>query len=796
MGNAGQRHSDRPNPVTGVVVLEPRRLAARLLARRVAEETGTRLGDLVGYQTRDESVVSRNTRIRFVTDGVFLRHIRSNPTLNGVAAVVLDEFHERRIAMDLSLALCRTLLRGRRPDLDLLVMSATLDADLLQTYLDASLVQAHSPLHPVEILWRPQSPALAPWDAAAAALKDLLRRRSSQEAPDAADKGPLTNQPPGDVLVFMPGVYEIRRTIDACRRLSGVPPFRIFPLYGDLPQKEQDAALAPLLPGAPTFPTKVLVSTNVAETSITIPGVRHVIDSGLVRVNRHDVRRGLDVLVTVKTSDSSAKQRAGRAGRTAPGTCTRLWSEREHVSRRHVDEPEILRVDLSDAVLQLLSLDAALNPESFPWLTLPEPEALAAGLRLLADLGAVTMGEGPSLTPFGAHMAELPMHPRLARMLIEAKRRGCVEQAALWAALASEGAVELASVEDFDSAIPSQAGLEPAAVRQVQAVAERFRRAADRLTVPATRPQGAGASLCLLAAFPDHVASRRGDGPAYEMSGRRRCALSRQSSAAGAEIVVAVEVQERSGAEGPKTMLSLAVPVDVEDLRDVFPDRCTTRSTHEWNTGRKAVERFDEILFGDLVVRKERKPNPDRGVAAQMLAERIASGELRLELWDKKVEAWIDRCRCVADWFPERNLLRCGSEDLLLAYAEICDGATKWDDCRKRPCLPPIKALLSPADRSFVERMAPETLPLPHGRKLKLTYVPGQKPRGSARIQELFDLQTTPRVAGGRAAVVIELLAPNMRPVQVTEDLAGFWKNHYPAIKQQLQRRYPKHEWR
>lgn len=800
----------RRGPTGQVVVVEPRRIAARQLARRVAAETGSALGGLVGYETRDERVVSRETRVRFVTDGLLLRQWIRAPQAEGIAALVLDEFHERRWASDLLLALARKLRSSARPDLVLVVTSATLDVESVASWLAAPAIRAEGRTFPVEVSFQPVPSREPPWAAAASALRGLL---ASGDA--------------GDVLVFMPGAYEIRKTIDACRALRATEPLAFHPLHSELPSAAQDAALAP------ASCRKVIVATNVAQTSLTIPGVRHVIDGGLQRVSRHDVRRGLDVLLTVKASAGAADQRAGRAGRTQPGTCRRLWTAQDHASRPLYDEPEVVTTDLSDALLAMAALGLE-DVAAFPWLTPPGPERVAAGRELLTGIGAVD-GEG-RITSEGKRMAGLPMPPRLARMMLEACRAGCVERAAVWAAVVSEeevlarperGAAGAGYDSDFERveealASAKGAGLDPvrcqalgiraSAARAVLRAALRYRNAALALgmdrgstTVAARGMPGPGVERCLLAAFPDHLAALRSqEHRAYELTRGRRAVLSDRSSAGAAKLLVPLEIQERTVAApasgsalvGVKTVLDMVAPVDLEDVEACFPGRVSSRDVHEWNPARQAVERYAETVFEDLVLDRVRRTDVDVAVSARMLAERVASGELLLEQWAGRVEEWMARVRCVAAWFPERGLVAYSDDDLFVAYLEICEGARGFAEVKKRPCLPALKNLLSHADQGFVERMAPGWLPLPGGRKLKIRYDTGARPIGRARIQELYGVSASPRVGGGRVPVVIEILAPNMRPVQVTDDLAGFWGTHYPELKRALQRRYPRHEWR
>jgi ATP-dependent helicase HrpB len=502
-----------------ILVLQPRRLAARLVAQRVAAELGVPLGGLVGYQTRHDSKVSADTRVRFLTEGLFLRRLQSDPQLKGVGAVVLDEFHERSLAADLSLGLVRRLQEGARADLRLLLMSATLDAESLAQWLDCPALTTQGRTYPVDIRYRPSAAGAPPWQTATHALKELLDEEGE-----------------GDVLVFMPGAYEIRRTIQTMQDQPGRrTPLVFYPLYSSLPVRQQDAALAQ------SATRKVIVATNVAETSITIEGIRHVIDSGLARVHRHDPRRGIDALLIENISSAAAEQRAGRAGRTAPGTCTRLWSQEEQHARPARDAPEIQRLDLADALLQLHALRAG-NIDAFPWLDAPDADAVGRASLLLRDLGALDSSD--VLTPTGQQMAQLPCHPRLGRFLVAAAARDCLERACIWAALIGErdlleqplrkeysqsaaawpsdlkvreGALQRAEDARFNAAACAGQGINAHAARQIKLTAKLYRDAARRSGLKSDAKakkgeQDEALGKCLLYAFYDRVAVRRGGG--------------------------------------------------------------------------------------------------------------------------------------------------------------------------------------------------------------------------------------------------------------------------------------------
>lgn len=786
-----------------IVILQPRRLATRLVAQRVAREQGQPLGGLVGYQTRHDSQISAATRLRFVTEGLFLRLMQSDPVLTGIGTVILDEFHERSLAADTALGLVRRLQEEQRPELQLVVMSATLDAEAVAAALDCPLVEAHGRAFPVEVEYAPGNPTAPPWERAVAALRLLLSRQST-----------------GDVLVFMPGAYEIRRTIEAGEQaLRDFPePLAFFPLHGSLSAAAQDAAVAP----SPR--RKVIVATNVAETSITIEGVGHVIDAGLARVHRHDPRRGIDVLLVESTSRASAEQRSGRAGRTMPGTCVRLWSSAEHQARPERDLPEIQRLDLAEAVLHLRALGID-DPLALPWLEPPAAPAVTRATALLTDLGA--LDAAGHLTDTGRQMALFPAHPRISRLLVEAATRRCLDRAAVWAALIGERDIlvypptaEFTRIPDdpwpsdlvvreralqrarelrYDAKTCAAAGIQANACRELERTADLYRAAARRAGLSDQR-RGSTEDLLksLLVAFFDRVALRRGqDTRLCAMTGLRRVELDSRSVARESAALVALEVRElEAGGSGVRTVLSLACAIDPEWLAEVHPSRVQVRTEVVWNAETRAVEYARTREYDGLVIAPQTGGPADPADAAELLVDRIRSGELRLEEWDEQVEQWILRTRFVAGLFPARGLIRYEEDEQAVILHEIVAGATRYSQIRSRPCLPAVQQALSWADRQFVEQMAPTQMRLPNGRRLRIDYGAAGPPRGRARIQDLYDLAETPRIAGGRQPVLLEILGPNHRPVQVTDDLAGFWASTYPAVRQELKRRYPRHEWR
>jgi ATP-dependent helicase HrpB len=795
--------------VTGqVVILQPRRLAARLLASRVAHELGVELGRDVGYQVRFENVTSSATRIKFETEGILLRQMIQDPMLRGIQVLIFDEFHERHLYGDITLARALDIQEQARPDLLIIVMSATLDAGALEKYLRPCVVlNSAGRTFPVNVEYLPRrlgSNAPPVWDLAAGAFLKYARRGE------------------GDVLVFMPGGYEINRAIEAIRHTSESKGYLLLPLHGELPPRDQDAAVARY------DQPKVVVATNVAETSITIDGVRLVIDSGLARVPRYDPNRGINTLLIEKISRSSAEQRAGRAGRTAPGQCMRLWAEAEHTERLAQELPEIKRLDLSEVVLTLKAA-GVVDLRKFRWLEAPSEAALAHAEELLVDLGAL---EGSKITDLGRRMLAFPVHPRYSRMLLAAQEYGCVFQACLVAALtqgrdllvrnpdrdaaaAREGlfgdrgssdfwvlmsAWHYASKNQFRMDELRKAGIHGVTARQVGPLLEQFLRIAreEGLDAEPGDIQEEALQKCILIGFSDRVARRLDEGTLRcELVHGRRGTLARESVVRDRELLVAAEIQELGGRKGEvNTILSLATAIEVEWLRELFPYDFRPDVRVTFDPVARRVQAEDVVRFRDLVVAARRLEPPPADAASRVLAEEVAAGRLQLPNWDHSVVQWILRLNLLAQWCPDLQLPPIREEDRQHIIEQLCLGATSYKDLKEREARPVVKSWLSAAQRELLDKYAPERVTLTNGRTPKVTYEADTPPYISLRIQELFGVTQTPTIAMGRVPLSVHILAPSMRPVQVTQDLANFWREHYPRIKSELQRKYPKHEWR
>jgi ATP-dependent helicase HrpB len=701
-----------------VLVLEPRRLAARLAARRVAGELGETIGESVGFQIRFEDTSGPRTRLKFLTEGVLTRRFLSDPELSRASVVIFDDFHERHLETDLALALVRRLQKSSREDLRIVVMSATLDGAPVAKYLGrCPVLRSEGKLHELTIDYTPHSAATLE-EQVAAALNRLI------------DSGLA-----GDVLVFLPGAAEIRRAARAIEPLAKRADLLVLPLYGDLPPAEQDRAIAQ------ADRRKVILSTNVAESSVTIEGVRAVIDSGLERVAVDSPWTGLPSLQVKRISQASATQRAGRAGRTAPGRVIRLYTAEDFHRRPFAGVPEILRRELSQTLLHL----RAMGLSDLDWLDAPPPSAVQAANALLDRLGVT------------AEMAELPVAPRLAKLLVEARLRGVPEKGCAIAAVLSageRGSADLLTLADSD--------WQP----ETRRVFDQLRRRVtgrDR-AFPNHAEADAAILQSVLAAFPDRVARHRRDGELFLSTGG-----SARLPDCRWDFLVALDVEERR--EHALPLVRLAARIEPEWLLD----RATERGTQEWNRTAERVEQVTALMYDQLVVEETRQPAQPGDEAAKILAE-------------KALEAGVHR-------FADRDALEQLIARAGFAGIKIDPEATLRKLCEGRTSLNELESagLLSALTPPNLARQAPERLTLPGGRTVKVHYETGKPPWIESRLQDFFGVQETPSVAG--VPVVVHLLAPNHRPVQVTSDLAGFWNRLYPQVRRELSRRYPKHKW-
>ena len=793
-----------------VVVLQPRRLATRLLAARVAAELGVKLGEEVGYQIRFENVTSAKTKIRFVTEGVLLRQMIEDPQLRGVSAILFDEFHERHLYGDITLARALDQQEQHRPDLMLVVMSATLDAQELEKYLSpCARLSSTGRTFPVEIEYLPyrlgqNAPPI--WETAADVFRNFVHAGGE-----------------GDVLVFMPGGFEISQTIEAIRSTSESKGYIVLPLHGELQPREQDAAVARY------DRPKVVVATNVAETSITIDGVRLVIDSGLARIARYDANRGINTLLVEKISQANADQRTGRAGRTAPGKCIRLWSRSEQDERAPHELSEIRRLDLAEVVLTLKAAGVD-DLRKFRWLENPDEISLTHAEELLMDLGAV--GHDGKITAIGRKMLAFPLHPRYARMLLAAQEYGCVHQACLVAALTQgrdllirnpgkdvESAREdlfgdqaasdfwilmrawnYAAKNQFRMDVCRQLGIHAVTARQVGPLFEQFLRIAkaEGLDTQPREVKDEALQKCILIGFSDRVARRLDQGTLRcELVHGRRGVLARESKVHNSPLFVVAEIREVEGRDREvNTILSLGTAIEIDWLRELFPDDLKSDCHVQYDAQQKRVLAAELLRFRDLALAAKRIDPPPADQAAKILADEIIAGRLLLPNWDHSVEQWLARLTFICTNCPELQLPEISEDDKKDIIQQLCHGAVSYKDIKEREVKPVVMSWLSHSQRELLDKHAPERLTLPNGRTPKVNYETGKSPFISLRIQELYDVNQTPKIALGRVPVTVHILTPGMKPVQVTQDLANFWREHYPKIKSELQRRYPKHFWR
>ncbi len=771
-----------------VLVLEPRRVAARAAARRIAQEQGVRLGEEVGYEVRFDRRVSARTRLRVVTEGILLRMLQDDPLLARVRAIVFDEFHERSLASDLALALAQRIRTSVRTDLQIVVMSATFDPQPIAAFLgDVPVVASAGRLFPVEIEHAPADAGVRIERSVRSAVLDVSKRSV------------------GDILVFLPGIGEIRRCARALEDLHGVLDSDVLELHGELPPERQDAALAT------GGRRKIVLSTNVAETSLTLPGVRAVVDAGLERLPHVDPAVGLPRLELVRSSRESADQRAGRAGRTAPGLCVRLWSRSEDARLAPRRPPEILRADLSDAALQLYAWGER-DLLHFPWFEAPASGALQAADALLSRLGALEDGR---LTETGRAMVRLPAHPRLARLLSEAHTLGHGKRLALAAALLAErspfarlapgAAVDHDSVSDVLDAVEALEGfdatgrLDRGARTLRRGPARQILRARDQLVrALGSCPRGEDADdailRAVLAAYPDRVARRRSSGETRAvMVGGRGVRLAAESAVHEPELFVCVDVDAGRRGERAEALVRSASGIERAWLSQRAlrsEERVSFDAARKAVTGRR-LTLWEDLVLEDVALQVRRGPAVERVLAAAASEDLTAA----LALEDDAVASLRTRVACLRAWRPELDLPDLGEERLVGLLLELVRGCRSFADLRRRPLLDHLRGALSWEQQQVLEREAPERLQVPSGSNIRLRYEAGRPPVLAVRIQEVFGLHETPRVAGGRVKVLMHLLAPNGRPQQITDDMPSFWSNTYAGVRAELRRRYPKHAW-
>ena len=749
-----------------IVMQEPRRLAARAAARRMAATLGEQVGETVGYRVRLDTRVGPRTRIEVVTDGLFLRLLQDDPSLDGIGCVIFDELHERGLETDLSFALVREAQTALRDDLRVIAMSATLDPGPVSERLgDAPVVESAGRMFAVDTRYLDREPATRLEDAVASAVRRALAEDS------------------GSALVFLPGVGEIRRVEE---RLTLGRDVDVAPLYGDLSPAEQDRAIAP----SPAGRRKVVLATSIAETSLTIEGVRIVVDCGLMRVPRFSPRSGMTRLETVRVSQASSDQRRGRAGRLEPGVCYRLWSEEAQRGLLPFTPPEILDADLAPLALELALWGA--DAATLPWLTLPPAASLATARALLADLGA--LDNAGAITAHGRAMARLGQHPRLAHLVLKGRELGQGRVAALLAAILSE--------RDFLRLPPGQrdvdlrhrvdialSGKRDGTLRLIQ---EQARRLIPR-DVGRERPDVSTTGILLALAYPDRIGRRRPGTNRYLLSGGRGAALPEGDAMANEEFLVVADLDGTA----QDSRIFLAAPIQLHEIEEVFAERITDQEIVQWSEREGAVLARRRRQIGALVLEDKPLSRPDADKLKAAMVDGIRQIGVGALPWSDDLAKWRERVaflrRLDENWPDLADDALAISLDTWLA--PFLDGVSRRSHLPRIDLAAALKSLV-PWDRQReLDRLAPTHIEVPSGSRAPVDYANPAEPTLSVRLQEMFGLTDTPRIAGGKVALTIHLLSPARRPVQVTRDLASFWASGYKAVKAELKGRYPRHYW-
>jgi len=763
-------------------MLEPRRIATRAAAERIAELLGERVGATVGYRMRGETRVGRDTRIEIVTEGILARRLQRDPTLDGVGVVIFDEFHERSLDADLGLALTLRTRDLLRDDLRVVAMSATLDGDAIAALLgDAPIVSSAGRLFPIETRY------VAPRPGARIEASVV-----------AAIAGALENDE-GDILAFLPGAGEIRRVMSVLetRDLRGAV---VAPLYGAMPHDAQDRALRPDASGR----RKIVLATSIAETSLTIEGVRVVIDSGVSRQPRFSPRTGMTRLETVRVSLASADQRRGRAGRLAPGVCYRLWPEHENSHLLANAPPEILSADLAPLALELAAAGVA-DPLELAWLDAPSPPAFAQARELLRELDAVDATG--ALTPHGREMAALPVHPRLAHMMLASRALGAMALACEVAALLSERDVLRGTTGPIDADLafrvdalrrddafvaPAGAQIDRDAIRRARADAERLARQLGVRLAPSPSLDALGMLVAL--AYPDRVGQRRpGTRSRFVLRNGRGAALAGAQSLSEQSYLATAQLDDQR----PESRIFLAAAITLDELRRTFGNQITTDDVVELDDAASRIMTRRRERLGALVLRDVGSTEPDPEAVRRALIDVIRRRGIDSLPWSDAARRLRARIAFVAlheaGWPDVSDAALATRLDEWLG--PLLDGVRKVGDLDRIDLDTALASMLEWKQRRRLDELAPTHVEVPSGSRIPIDYSDSMAPVVAVRIQEVFGMTKTPRIAGGRVPVTMHLLSPAHRPVQVTQDLAGFWRTSYFDVRRELRGRYPKHEW-
>ncbi|AUZ68105.1 ATP-dependent helicase HrpB [Citrobacter freundii] len=742
-----------------IILLEPRRLAARNVAQRLAELLNEKPGETVGYRMRAQSCVGSQTRLEVVTEGVLTRMIQRDPELTGVGLVILDEFHERSLQADLALALLLDVQQGLRDDLKLLIMSATLDNGRLQQLLpDAPMIISEGRTFPVERRYQPLAAHLRFDEAVAIATAELLRHES------------------GSLLLFLPGVGEILRVQEQlATRVGG--DVVLCPLYGALTLAEQRQAILP----APQGKRKVVLATNIAETSLTIEGIRLVVDCAQERLARYDARTGLTRLITQRISQASMTQRAGRAGRLEPGICLHLLAKEQAERAAAQGEPEILQSDLSGLLMELLQWGCT-DPEQLNWLDTPPAINLQAAKRLLQMLGAL---EGDRLSARGQKMAALGNDPRLAAMLVSTKNDDEAASAAKLAAILEE---------------PPRGGSTDLAVafsRNQPAWQQRSQQLLKRLNVRSGQPDIALLPLLLAQAFADRIARRRGQEGRYQLANGMGAMLDADDALGRHEWLIAPLLLQ--GSASPDARILLALPLDIEALMQTCPELLQQSDTIEWDEAQGTLKALRRSRIGQLTVKVQPLAKPSEEELHQAMLNGIRDKGLSVLNWTPEAEQFRLRLQCAANWLPEYDWPAVDEDSLLKTLERwLLPHMSGVHSLRALKALNVGQALRGLLDWSMLQRLdseLPAHYTVPTGSRIAIRYHEDNPPVLAVRMQEMFGEANTPTIAQGRVPLVLELLSPAQRPLQVTSDLSAFWQGSYREVQKEMKGRYPKHVW-
>ncbi len=764
-----------------IILLQPRRLATRAAARRMAALLKEDIGRRVGYRIRFDNRVGKNTRIEVVTEALLTRKLQNDPELSDTGLVIFDEFHERSIHSDLGLALCREVQNELRADLRILVMSATLEGDAVARIIDGEVITGQGRQYPVETRYLGQPLPKKGAACVAAEINKILLNEA------------------GSLLVFLPGAGEIRRVKSYLEKKYSRSDLVIAPLYGNLPGKMQDLAIRPCKAGR----RKVVLSTSISETSLTIEGVNVVVDAGWMRIPRFNPGSLMTVLETVRVSRASADQRRGRAGRTGPGLCFRLWTEHDHLSLVPFNKPEIMNTDLAPLALELASW-GTVRPDEMAWLDPPPTAAMERGWEFLQAIGAVDTRR--NATRHGRDIHALGVHPRLGHMILKGAARGAGRLAADMAALISGRDILQGTrlAHDVDIRVRlevlRESGIRPAeidrrALARIAQLSDRWLKMAGKNDAGRGSLEDAGKVLAL--AYPDRIGKvRPGSRDRYLLSGGRGAILPEHDSLCGTPFIVVA----RTDGKPDNARIYLAAPVAVEMLEESLSDRLTVQDAITWNSRTKSVECRRQHLIGKVALRDNKIKNPDIKRVCECLFKGVREAGIDCLPLTRKERKWISRMRFVRSNSREYGKWPDLSDRALMQNLEVwlqphVTGLCSLAALKKLNMKKILGALLTWEQRSLSDRLAPETLRMPSGSNIGLDYGSDKAPVLAVRLQEVFGLRETPTVLDGKIKVVLHLLSPAGRPVQVTRDLEGFWKGVYSDVRKEMRGRYPKHYW-